>query len=803
MYTQCPDCGIAFRVTADVLKQAAGMVRCGGCRSAFNALSFLSESMPKQAAAINTNAAVPELTPEIIETDSSPPRSISAAQSAALLKTLDELAGSDIRIEDTGVEWRVLDDDESSAPANNVNASAADNAASDFDAPLEFAIMSVDEPLDASETPVDEFLTSTPEVIDSPEIFDEDANALGSTPVDELRFDDNTPLPDDFDLDNESSYITPPTPEPVIETQPAPAPRTEFELSAPEEWSDILDEFENVGAEFAALSGVLPATKSSAEEELDEGNIASEIAYEANEILDMDTQFALQAEAMGIDLSGINKLDSEPAEELAEVVEERLNDELEADSIAAAADDEDHCRGEELDEDTIASDLDAVVDAEQDPLSALEVVVDDLFSDLDESVGDELGYEVEEEIEYEVDDGDAGSDEVEDEDNDADSDEVEDEDNDADSDEVEDEDDDADSDEVEDEDDDADSDEVEDEDVAQESDIEIDDNIDIDIDIDNVLEEQFDPVFENHTIEKELASPGDESEQPAQDDENHLPPMTEAEHTVNMQIDQELMALAIEDEDGFASTIIINEEDAEIKAQEELADDFGLSEEPDLGSGFETIIMEGEVIRSALDDQKLATDTAAAAAKLAELARTQEVQQKTHSFGANYKMIGAAAVLGLFLVLQMMHQSREALATTPAFNNTVGKVYRALGQPIQPAWDITGWRFEATTNHTDGGEADELRVYSRIGNESDRSLPYPLIGISLTDRFEETIGSRVLDPAEYLPSGLDPRELVDPGNTFEALITIKSATEAATGFRLKVCYRLSDRQLRCAIDDFK
>ena len=30
MYTQCPDCEIAFKVTAEVLKQAAGKVRCGG-----------------------------------------------------------------------------------------------------------------------------------------------------------------------------------------------------------------------------------------------------------------------------------------------------------------------------------------------------------------------------------------------------------------------------------------------------------------------------------------------------------------------------------------------------------------------------------------------------------------------------------------------------------------------------------------------------------------------------------------------------------------------------------------------------
>ena len=46
MYTQCPECGSAFRVTAEVLKQAAGRVRCGGCGSAFNALDYLAEHTP-------------------------------------------------------------------------------------------------------------------------------------------------------------------------------------------------------------------------------------------------------------------------------------------------------------------------------------------------------------------------------------------------------------------------------------------------------------------------------------------------------------------------------------------------------------------------------------------------------------------------------------------------------------------------------------------------------------------------------------------------------------------------------------
>ena len=159
-------------------------------------------------------------------------------------------------------------------------------------------------------------------------------------------------------------------------------------------------------------------------------------------------------------------------------------------------------------------------------------------------------------------------------------------------------------------------------------------------------------------------------------------------------------------------------------------------------------------------------------------------------------------VLVLALLVQAAHQYRETLATLPAFSNTIGQVYRALGKPVQPAWDITGWRFEATKGNAEGDEGD-LTIYSRLGNKSDGPLPYPLIGISLTDRFEETIGSRVLDPAEYLPTDLDPRKLVPPGNTFNAVITVDSATESATGFKLNVCYRLSDGQLRCAIDDFK
>jgi predicted Zn finger-like uncharacterized protein len=211
MYTQCPECSTAFRVTADVLKQAAGKVRCGGCGHAFNALEFLSETMPEQPPKTEAEEALPELKPEPLKSDSRVPKSISAEQSAALLKTLDDLAGSDIRIEDTGVEWRVLDEDELGEAAGDPVANPK-NAA-----------------------PTRESLAE----------------------VDDLRFDDNTPIPDDFDSQDAFAGATysayPPedsaaelTETDVVSEDVDVAATADLDLSDPDEWTEILDEFEGL-----------------------------------------------------------------------------------------------------------------------------------------------------------------------------------------------------------------------------------------------------------------------------------------------------------------------------------------------------------------------------------------------------------------------------------------------------------------------------------------------------------------------------------------------------------------------------
>ncbi len=132
----------------------------------------------------------------------------------------------------------------------------------------------------------------------------------------------------------------------------------------------------------------------------------------------------------------------------------------------------------------------------------------------------------------------------------------------------------------------------------------------------------------------------------------------------------------------------------------------------------------------------------------------------------------------------------------------MGPLYEAAGKPVYPAWDVSGWRVEATTGNADEN-ADRLTVYSRIGNQSGKPLPYPLIGITLTDRYDAVVGGRVLAPAEYLAGDIDPRQMISPGATFNAVIPLRSPGDDAAGFKLNICYRLAPTRLRCADNGFR
>ena len=314
------------------------------------------------------------------------------------------------------------------------------------------------------------------------------------------------------------------------------------------------------------------------------------------------------------------------------------------------------------------------------------------------------------------------------------------------------------------------------------------------------------------TLAAELGLDDAANEDEAKAAEPFVPMPTEEEKTVDMMIDQDLLAIAMEDEDGFASTIVQKQSVGKLDpfaAPEDEDETKASADEIDKDNPLvETIIMEGEYIRDADEEEELEKARkksgdpnlkSAAAAALKGIAKSDETEPKEP---INYGLVAGIAALVLLFAVQALHQSREALATNPAFSSMIGPIYRMLGRPVIPSWNISGWRFEATKGSTDDGD-EVLTIYSRVGNKSGDPLPYPLISVSLTDRFEDIIGSKVLEPGDYLAENLDTRRPVAPGNTFSAVISIEAPDAEATGFKLNVCYRQPGGQLRCAIDDFK
>ena len=814
MYTQCPECDVAFRVTAEVLRQAAGKVRCGGCGAAFNALNHLSEHEPAAPAQPEPEPERqhPQLAPDPpgdLEADT-PPKSISAEQSAALLKTLDELAGSDIRIEDTGVEWRVLDDDEVEQHAEE---------APDEQPPAEES--SVEAMLDGSFKPIDEVITESANNVDGPEV------------IEEMRFDDDTPLPEDFDFE---SAAPAPAATPVVAEPEPPRPdpaeaQVDLAFGDPNEWQELLGDldepaepvagkFEQTEAagEHAEVAATPESDSPEESEVVAEAMVDAEAGIEApvedanideaafEQPPDMDTQFAIQAEAMGIDLSGLHATKDDETEE--EVVEVDAETSIEEDLIAAAFKSEATARNKAIEEHSLdpaeIAELEALqleaLEAEKESAQEPEPTAPEEAPAEDEDeesieLAEEAPAEDEESIELAEEAPATAEDEesielaeeapaaAEDEESIELAEEAP-----------------------------AAAEDEESIELEFDEDIEPEDELERKGDVDEIAR-SFDDKVERAIETMSASFDGRETELEVEDasDEHVVPEMSEEEKTINMMIDEELFNFAVEDDDGFASTIVQLQPNK--KVEDEVGDNKETKKEKkkkkekkekklDRPPVVETIIMEGESIRAELDDEDKPHRPDGPALTI-PLPRTPDDYSRRGDISTpRTGMIAGTVALLLLLALQALHQSREALATVPVFNKAVGPVYRMLGKPLTPTWDISGWRFEATKGSTD--EDDEmLTIYSRIGNESDKGLPYPLVHVSLTDRFEDIIGSRVLEPGEYLPENADPRKLVPAENTFNAVISIASPDAEATGFKLNVCYRLANRRLRCAVEDFK
>jgi predicted Zn finger-like uncharacterized protein len=160
--------------------------------------------------------------------------------------------------------------------------------------------------------------------------------------------------------------------------------------------------------------------------------------------------------------------------------------------------------------------------------------------------------------------------------------------------------------------------------------------------------------------------------------------------------------------------------------------------------------------------------------------------------------LSAAIISALLLTAQVVHHNREWFADRRS-SGPFGAAVRALYGTALPApanlsayqlrqWGVTG---DPDANGT-------LRLRASIMNTAALLQPYPLLRVTLADRFGKNIGRRDFEPSEYL--GKPTAKLLAPGERVDATLAILDPGKDAEGFEIDVCLRGADRKMSCAND---
>ena len=158
----------------------------------------------------------------------------------------------------------------------------------------------------------------------------------------------------------------------------------------------------------------------------------------------------------------------------------------------------------------------------------------------------------------------------------------------------------------------------------------------------------------------------------------------------------------------------------------------------------------------------------------------------------------AAIIAGVLLIAQVVHQNREWLAAHAPLGGSLRALYSKMGTPVAPPANLSAYQLRQWGVTGDPAGDGTLRLRASILNTAAQLEPYPLLRVTLANRFGGSIGSRDFEPSEYL--GKPTAKLLAPGERADATLDILDPGKSAEGFEIDVCLRGVDRKVSCAND---
>jgi hypothetical protein len=180
--------------------------------------------------------------------------------------------------------------------------------------------------------------------------------------------------------------------------------------------------------------------------------------------------------------------------------------------------------------------------------------------------------------------------------------------------------------------------------------------------------------------------------------------------------------------------------------------------------------------------KRLADEASARAAAAAVF----EPDESPGFLSQRWPWVAGVAALAFLLLLQVIHSQRDALVQSPAVGPAVVGVYAFLGVSVLAPTDLSAYELRQWGAASDPNEANRLMLRASIVNRAAYAQPFPLLRLTLQDRFGGTLEQGDIGPADYLP-GAGGDGLLGPGERADALIRIVDPGSEAVGFELDIC----------------
>ena len=158
--------------------------------------------------------------------------------------------------------------------------------------------------------------------------------------------------------------------------------------------------------------------------------------------------------------------------------------------------------------------------------------------------------------------------------------------------------------------------------------------------------------------------------------------------------------------------------------------------------------------------------------------------------------VAGVAFLALLLLLQMLHSQRNELVRSPTAGPMVAGAYAFFGLSVLAPTDLAAYELRQWGAASDPNEANRLMLRASIVNRAAYAQPFPLLRLSLQDRFGGTLHLRDISPSDYLP-GAGGEGLLGPGERADALIRVVDPGPEVVGFELDICLP-AQGGVRCA-----